>query len=272
MAWQGKDSQRFCFVGEVKHIQVSSIIIPLHSNFCMRYFVLIAATFLSLTKAYAQSNHASLTFQADLPQGDYKDHYSKLGTGLLLGFTHILKSKPSIAIGSDVGLLQVSNAGNSYTGLYRNSNHNYYASATNYIITVAPKLKINLFTFKKSATVFTDLTIGTNIFYTYAAISHYHGHEFLSRRPRSITDSSFSHGSLALRCGLGLGTEIPLGKKNKLALLLKFSYLYGSKANYFSNPHVQGLQITLTPQQSKTSMFLAETGIRFSIFNKRNKG
>ncbi len=237
----------------------------------MRHVVLIVATFGLLTKVYAQVNTASLTFQLSVPQGEYKDHYSKTGTGLLFSYTHRLKDKPGIALGGDMGILQVSKAGNSYSGLYRNRNDNYYASATNYIITIASKLRGYVFTFKGSVRVFIDLTIGTNIFFTYASISHYHGREFLSRRPRLVTDSSFSHSSLSLRCGLGVGTEISIDKKNKLALLLKCTYLYGSMVNYFSHPHVKGLEITLTPLQSRSSMFLAEAGVRFGMFNKKKK-
>jgi hypothetical protein len=237
----------------------------------MRNLILIAATFLLLAKTQAQINSANLSFQLSLPQGDYKKTYNKLGTGLLFGVVHQLKHNSCIGIGGEIGILQVSNADNTYTGYYHNIYHTYNISATNYILSVIPKLRANLFTFKNEGKVFIEFRIGTNIFFTYAAISHDYGYDIITNGPRFKIDSSFSHSSWALRAGLGPGIEMPVSKNKNLGLFFKCSYLYGSRAVYFSHPSIAGLQITLVPKQSKTSMLLAETGIRFKLFNKKNK-
>jgi len=53
--------------------------------------------------------------------------------------------------------------------------------------------------------------------------------------------------------------------------LFKGSYLYGSRAKYYAHPAINNTQIILSPKESKTSMVLAETGIRFGLFHKKPK-
>ncbi len=242
-------------------------------------FLFIILSFLFFSEVTAQLNNAAISFQLNLPQGDYKKTYNKLGTGFLLGVVHRLNDKSFIGFGGEIGFLQVSQAGNEYKGFFRNKYDKYSVGVTSYILTVAPKLSINLVTFKGSIKVFIDFTIGTNIFLTSSSISHEKGYNVLtdtydfltdthSRRPVKI-DSSSSHSFWALRAGAGIGTAIPIGKNKKIFALLKCSYLYGSYAKYFSHPAVQNLQITIVPKESNTSMLLTEAGFRFKIFNRK---
>lgn len=148
------------------------------------------------------------------------------------------------------------------------------------MLTIAPKLAINLVTLKNSMKFFIDFTIGTNMFLTYSAISHKKEYNILTdtydfltdthSRRRVKIDSSSSHSYWALRAGAGIGTAIPFGKNKKMSLLFKCSYLYGSYAKYFSHPAIQNLQITIVPKESNTSMLLTEAGFRFKMFNKKN--
>jgi hypothetical protein len=234
---------------------------------------------LFLLKTEAQTNRASLTFQMSLPQGDYKKAYPKTGTGFIFGVVHHLQANPFIGIGGEMGLLQVSNDNTTYAGYYHNHYNYYYISATNYIFTVAAQLRIDLSAPHKSVKYFIDFSVGTNIFFTYSAISHDGGVDIIQvitegdiipPLPKNLKiDSSSSHSYWALRTGAGIGTEIPVGKNKKLSLLLKCSYLYGSNAQYYTHPDAQNLQISLRPDESGTSVFLAEAVIRFKIFNKK---
>ncbi len=61
----------------------------------MRFLFLILS-FLFLAKTSGQVNDAVLSFQLNLPQGDYKKTYNKLGTGFLFGIVHRLHIKSFI--------------------------------------------------------------------------------------------------------------------------------------------------------------------------------
>ncbi len=230
-----------------------------------------------LAGAQAQQNTISLSFQMSLPLGTYKQTYPKTGTGLLLGYLHPLPSQAAVAIGGEAGLLQVNSKSERYTGYYRNEYHPYIVATSNYIFTVAPKIRIELLTVFKTGKIFIDGSIGTNIFFSYTAISHDYDYNFirsdvLGSGFTSATDSSRSHGCWALKAGIGPGIALPLGQKAGTQLLLKCSYVYGSNAVYFSHPAINQLQIHLEPKQSNTSMLLAELGFLFKISGKKAKG
>lgn len=209
--------------------------------------------------------------------GSYKATYPKTGTGLLLGYLHPLALQPAVAIGGEAGLLQMNSKSERYTGYYRNEYHPYIIATSNYIFTLAPKLRIELLTVLKTGKIFIDCSIGTNIFFSHTAISHDYDYNFIRNDVlgsgfTSATDSSRSHGYWALKAGIGPGITMPLGKKGHTQLLLKCSYNYGSNAAYFSHPAINQLQITLEPKKSNTSMLLAELGFRFNISFKKIKG
>lgn len=225
----------------------------------------------------AQQNALSLNFQMSLPLGSYKDSYPKTGTGLLLGYLHPLASQTAVAVGAEAGLLQMNASSERYTGYYRNEYHTYTVASSNYIFTIAPRLRGELLNVFKTGKVFIDCSIGTNIFFSYTGISHSYPYNFIRNDVlgtgfTTATDSSRSHSYWALRAGIAPGVEIPLGKKNKRCLLLKCSYVYGSNAQYFSHPAIQQLQIQLAPKTSNTSMLLPELGFRFNLGTKKNKG
>ncbi len=249
----------------------------MYMNIFMRFLIIILS-FLFFAKTNGQVNNAALSFQLNLPQGDYKKTYNKLGTGFLFGIVHQLPNKSFVSVGGEFGFLQVSQADDRYTGYFQNKYNTYTIGATNYILTIAPKLAINLVTLNNSVRVFIDFTIGTNMFLTYSDISHKKGYDFLTNTYYILTntytdrvkiDSSSFHSYWALRAGAGIGTAIPIGKNKKMSVLFKCFYLYGSYAKYFSHPAIHNLRITLVPKESKTSMLLAEAGVRFKIFNKK---
>ncbi len=68
-------------------------------------FPFIILSFLFLAKTNAQLNNAAISFQLDLPQGDYKKTYNKLGTGFLFGIVHRLHDKLLIVLGGEIGFL-----------------------------------------------------------------------------------------------------------------------------------------------------------------------
>lgn len=248
----------------------------------MRTLLILLSALVLITKTESQTVN-SLSFQLTVPVGSYKDTYPKTGTGLLFSTTHLLKSKPVLSIGGEVGIIQVSNADKRYKGLYHNKYDIYNISASNYIITLSPKLRIKLHNFKNSATLFADISFGANLFLSYTAISNTRWanndiiyavflgtdlYDVVSGNSSLQIDSSSLHSALALRAGAGLGVEIPIGKSKQLAILLKYSYLYGSRAKYFSHPAIDNITITMEPKESNTSMMLAEAGIRLKIHKK----
>jgi hypothetical protein len=233
----------------------------------MRSLVVAILFLLFVEQTSAQFNYATLSFQLSFPQGDYKQTYPKTGSGILFGIMHQMKNE-SFEAGGDIGLLQVSNANKRYEGSLNGNYFNYYVSATNYIITIAPKARVHLLYFKNNGSVFVDGTIGTNMFLTYGAISHNEAYNILIDDYNLKIDSSVSHVSWALRAGIGIGMVMPLNKKNTVALIIKGSYLYGGRVTYYANPAIHDLSISFEEKLSFTSMFLAEAGIRFDIFNK----
>jgi len=239
---------------------------------CGYLFIIVAS--LLFTKTEAQINYASLSFQLSLPQGDYKQTYPKTGTGFLFDIVHQLQDNSFIGAGGEAGFMQLNHTDEIYNGYYQNKYNTYHVGSTSYIFSIAPKLRVNFPVLQNTMKIFLDFSVGTNIFFTSSGISH-DKHTFFSGidpndfSSKLIIDSSSSHSYWALRAGCGAGTEMLMGKKKKLAFIFKFSYLYGGNAKYFSHPDIQNLQITLVPQESKTSMLLAEAGIRFKIFHKK---
>jgi len=236
----------------------------------MRKLFFAALLPLLFEQLHAQQNNISLTFQMSLPAGDYKNTYPKTGTGLLCGFLHSFPSQPfTVSIGVEAGLLQLNAKNEKFTGVFRNESHEYIIAASNYIFTISPKLRVDLFTVGKNGHFFIEESLGTNIFFTYAGISHDDGYDILTNSTRVKYDSSAASSYWVLRAAAGIGLEMCLGKKTKTKLLLKCSYVYGGNAKYYSHPTIDQFQITLVPKESKTAMVLAELGFRFNLGSKK---
>ena len=249
----------------------------------MRTFLIASLHLILIAKAAAQATN-SLSFQLTIPAGDYKNTYPKTGTGLLFSTLHLVKNSPFFSVGGEAGIIQVSSSDKRYEGLYHNKYDVYNISASNYIFTISAKLRVNLHTFNNSIKIFADFGLGINLFLSYAAISNTNTasnevvtalfggtqlYDIVTGNNSLQIDSSSLHNSWALRTGMGLGTEIPFGKRKQLAILFKCSYLYGSRVKYFSHPTIDGVTINMEPKESNTSMLLAETGIRFKIHSKK---
>jgi hypothetical protein len=226
------------------------------------FIFIIAVRFVCST--YAQTNKASLNFQISFPAGDYKKNYPVTSTGLIFGILHQLKTQEHISIGGELGILQVSGDDHYYKGIYNNEYNNFLVSSWNSILTIAPVMRITLFS-EHAWNAFMDFTVGSNLFITRTAISR----DLYLDPITGITIVKYyyseKHTACSLRAGAGLGTEFPLGKKKKTALVIKGSYLYGSYVTYYARPVIHDTQIILSPRQSAASMILAETGIRFGL-------
>lgn len=236
----------------------------------MRYFI-IAAALLIFAKSVAQTNIAALSLQAGFPQGDYKENYPVTSSGLLFGIVHILKGQPPFSVGGEVGIMQVSGSNKNYTGIYNNEYNTFVVASWNHIVTMSALLKVNLPPYSKSCNVYVDFRIGTNLFLTTTSISRNDGRDYIANTAKIKFYYSDAKTSFTLRLGAGLGVDVPFGRKKNMAFMAECSYLYGSPAKYYAKPCIDDLQITLAPKQSATSMLLAETGINFGIFNKKNK-
>jgi len=226
---------------------------------------------LLVNKAYAQANTATLNLQVCFPQGDYKKTYPVTSSGLIFGIAHTLKDQPAFSIAGEVGILQVSGANKYYTGFYNNEYNTFVVASWNHILTFAATLKVNLLSEDESWKLYIDCSFGSNAFVTFSSISR-----DLYRDPITNTDVtkfyySDLHTAWTLRAGGGMEVEIPLGLQKKIALVFKGSYLYGSNASYYARPAIHNTHINLAPRSSNTSMLLAETGIRFGIFNKQKE-
>lgn len=237
---------------------------------------ILAALWLSTSEA--QKTYESISFQMSLPQGDYKKTYPKTGTGMILGLIHQLGSKSRIGIGGEIGLLQINQKSERYEGYFRNQYHTYYVSSASYVFTIAPKLRLYYPLETKSVKIFSDLSIGMNVFNTASGISHDRERRTVidyifndNYYVEDIQDSTLNHTYWALRAGFGTGAEIFMGKKKNIVLTLKLSYFYGSHVKYFTHPVVDGFQFTVTPKESRTSMLILETGFRFRIFSNQQK-
>lgn len=234
----------------------------------IKIFLLSVITFTFFNVTSAQSNEGTLTFQAGFPQAIYKKTYPVISTGLLFSVLHPLKTKAPVSIGGEIGILEVSGSDKFYTGVYDNEYNSFLVASWNHIVTLAALLKLELLN-TKSLNVYVDGTIGSNMFLTATTISRdlYIGP--ITHLIKNKYYYSDRHASYTLRAGAGLGIEIPFGKQKKIAALLKGSWLYGSTAKYYAHPEINNTQIILFPRTSETTMLLAETGIRFSIFNKK---
>ncbi len=219
----------------------------------------------------AQANHASLTFQAAFPAGDYKRNYDVTPTGLLFNILHDLRNQPVFSFGGEIGILQVNGVDKYYTGVYNNEHNTFLVASWNHIVTAGALFKLSLFPENRLFDIEIDMRAGTNIFITTSSISRDKGINPITNIEITKYYYSDTRVSLALRMGGGVGIKVPFGRQKKISAIVKGSYLYGSHAKYYSRPYIANTQIILSPKVSGTTMVLAEAGIRFGIFNGRTK-
>ncbi|HEY6503531.1 MAG TPA: hypothetical protein VIZ28_06095 [Chitinophagaceae bacterium] len=232
----------------------------------VRCLIFSYLAFLLATGANAQTNKATLSLQLSFPQGEYKEKYPVTASGLLFGVVHQLKERSALSIGGELGIMQVSGDQDNYTGVYNNEYNTFHVASWNHIITLATLFRADLLNVDNSWNVYIDVSLGVNIFLTTATITRDLFYNPITNSNVAKYEYSDTHTGCSFRAGTGLGIEIPLGKNKKTALLFKGSYLYGSSVKYYGRPAIQNTQIILDPKKSKTSMILAETGIRFGIF------
>ena len=238
----------------------------------MRSILLLFVVIVTINASNAQVNKGSLTFQAAFPVADYKGNYNIIPTGLLFNFTHQLKNQPPFCFGGEIGILQVSGADKYYTGFYDNEYNTFLIASWNHIVTAGAIFEVSLFPENSFFDVDVNISAGTNIFITTASVSRDDGWDWITNTAHTKYYFTDNHTSLALRMGGGVKVEIPFGRKKKICALIKGSYLYGSHAKYYGQPHITDAQIILSPRSSGTSMLLAETGLRFNMFdNNKNK-
>ncbi len=218
-----------------------------------------------------QTRNATISLQLSFPQQEYKNSYPITATGLLFGFAQPLKKESAISVGGEFGVLQVNGKQDYYTGFYNNVYNTYHVASWNHIITLGSLFRADLFKDKKKFNIFIDVSLGANMFITSATISREVDGGVFRDDNRVIYYYKDFNTSIAFRAGAGLGLEFPFGKKKRIAILMKGSYLYGSYAKYYARPTINNTEILLDPRASKTSMILSETGIRFSMFNKKDK-
>lgn len=198
-----------------------------------------------------------------MPQGDYKRTYPVTSTGMIFSMVYRLKPDSPVSIGGELGVLQVSASKKHYG--------DYLVSSNNHIISLSPVVRVDLLEEDKKSNLFVDVKFGCNLFLTAATISSDYEDPLTNTTVVTYYYSEFKT-SYAFRAGTGVGFERMIGKKGRVWWLVKGSYLYGSHARYYAKPKIDGMNITLFPRQSKTSMILGEAGIRFSIGKKsRNR-
>jgi hypothetical protein len=233
----------------------------------MRSILFCLATIFTVN-SLAQVNKGSLTFQAAFPTAEYKKSYNVVPTGLLFSITHQLKNQPPFSFGGEIGILQVSGADKYYTGFYNNEFNTFLVASWNHIITLGAIFKVNLFPENPFCDVDINVNAGADIFITTTSISRDVGIDPFTNTVKTKYYYSDNHASCALRIGGGVGIDIPFGRQKNTSVIIKTSYLYGSHAKYYAHPSIINTQIILSPKASGTSMVLAETGIRFGLFNK----
>jgi hypothetical protein len=237
----------------------------------MRGILFFLASIILIKSLNAQSNKGSLTFQAGFPTADYKKNYNVVPTGLLFNIAHQLKNQPPFSFGGEIGIMQVSGADKYYTGFYNNEFNTFLVASWNHIVTIGAIFKVNLFPENPFFDVSINVNAGTNIFITTTSISRDAGWDLFTNTVKTKYYYSDNHASCALRVGGGVGIDIPFGHQKNTSVIIKTSYLYGSHAKYYAHPSIIDTQIILSPRSSGTSMVLAETGVRFSLFNKNKK-
>ena len=235
----------------------------------VRYIAFFPATFIFINNTNAQINKGSINFQAGFPTSDYKKNYNVVPTGLLFNIAHQLKNQPPFSFGGEIGIMQVSGADKYYTGFYNNEFNTFLVASWNHIVTVGAIFKVNLFPENPFCDVSININAGANIFLTNTTISRDKYFNPITNIEVTKYYYSDTRAAATLRAGGGLGIEIPIGRKKNTSIILNTSYLYGSKAKYYAHPKIINTQIILAPKESGTSMVLAETGIRFELFNKK---
>ncbi|HXS59065.1 MAG TPA: hypothetical protein VN726_23235 [Hanamia sp.] len=237
----------------------------------MRSMILLALIMTASSSVSAQNNKGSLTFQAAFPTGDYKNKYDMIPTGLLFNFTHQLKNQPPFSFGGEIGILQVNGVNKYYTGVYDNEYNTFLVASWNHIVTAGAIFNLSLFPENPLFDVVVDINAGTNLFITTGSISRDLGRDPLTNTLRTKFYYTDNHISSTLRIGGGAAIEVPVDRRKKIFALVKGSYFYGSHARYYTRPTIINTQITLSPESSGTSMFLAEAGVKMFLFNGNKK-
>jgi hypothetical protein len=227
------------------------------------WMIVILATVFKL-QASCQKTISTVSFQLTFPQGEYKSTYSKTGAGIRWNILHRFHEDDAVSIGGEVGYLTTASSARVFDLYYLGYYDRYRISASNNVLTLAFKARADLLPTRKAIQVFIDGTIGTNLFFSSVDVTR---ETFVGNSQYASGNSSKGYWSLIF--GPGLGIEIPIGRHKGIALVFKGSYLFGTNTKYFTDPYIDtNGDVYFTARESRTSMVIAEAGIRFGIFKR----
>jgi len=214
---------------------------------------------------FAQKTSTTVSLQLSFPQGDYKSTFPVTGYGLRWNLMHKPSLNVPISIGGELAYLVTGNSARVFDIFYLGFYDRYRVSATNNVFTIAFKARADLLPTGQPLQLFIDGTVGTNLFFSSVDVSR---ETFFGQSEYNGGNST--KGYWALIFGPAIGLEIALDKRREVALLLKGSYLFGSNTKYLTDPYIDNDgNVFFTQRESKTNMVIAETGVRFNIFNRR---
>lgn len=215
--------------------------------------------------AFGQKTSTTISLQLSFPQGEYKETFPVTGYGLRWNIMHRPNLNVPVSIGGELGFLVTGNTSKLFDVFYLGFYDRYRISATNNVFSIAFKARGDLLPFEKRTQLFVDATVGTNLFFSSVDISR---ETFFGQSQYSGGNST--KGYWAFIFGPGMGVEIALGKRREVALLFKGSFHFGSRTKYLTDPYIDNNgTVYFTQRESKTNMILAETGVKFGIFNRR---
>lgn len=227
-------------------------------------FSLLVLT-LFVIPAFSQRTITSLSLQIGLPQDEYQDTYNATGIGFRWNVMHRPKDSP-LSVGGELGFLINGRDARTFDIFYLGFYDRYRITATNNILSIGFKVRADLVSNESPMQIFVDATVGTNLFFSSVDVARetYYGQN-------ETTAGRSSKGHWAFVWGPGLGVEIPF-KSKETALVVKGSYLFGSRAKYLTDPYIDNdAEVYFTERESETTMLVMELGLRFGVFNKNRR-
>ncbi|MDP4261934.1 MAG: hypothetical protein Q8941_05330 [Bacteroidota bacterium] len=228
----------------------------------MRTWMIIFLIMGFASPVICQKTITTVSIQLNFPQGEYKSTYPKTGAGIRWSVLHRFHEDDALSIGGELGYLTTASSARNFDIFYLGYYDRYRITASNNVLSLAFKTRADLTPSHEAVQLFIDGTIGTNLFFSSVDVSR---ETFFGNS--QYTSGNSTKGYWSLIFGPGIGIEIPLGKRKAIALSFKGSWLFGTNTKYLTDPYIDNNgDVYFTQRESKTSMIIAEAGVRFGIF------
>lgn len=228
--------------------------------YSMKYIIATVILVLVIQCCYSQKFTTSVTLQLAVPQGEYKEATGESGLGGRFNFLYRPSAGVPVKIGIEAGMQVKGSTSQYFAGYVYGYYEEYKLRASSNIASLAVVTRFQQHKPNKLKP-FIDGVAGWNVFFSTVTTELL---TFYNSPDQSYSKSS--KAKWAFTYGAATGLDIPLNRSDELGLELKVAYMFGSKADYYTNPRIDDAgEVYFTGQNSLTNMLIPQAGLRWNF-------